>query len=195
MRFHSLLPFALLLAAVGCDDTSTTDAAADAPVDLAADAPGDVAPDSPPDAPADITSDASNDASPDVAADVAADARPDASPDVAADASPDVAADVAPDAAPDAAAGSCGASTCMPSELCVRQRTLGGAFLPPDDAGTCPPGRHVEGSACVADFAYRCAVRPPCAAVDCACLGMVCPSSFMCRGAEAAQVTCEQLAP
>lgn len=127
--------------------------------------------------------------------DAGADATPDVAPDATPDVAPDRPADAPADATPDAAAASCGTSTCMPTEICVRQRTLGGAFLPPDDAGMCPAGRHVEGASCVSDFAYRCAARPTCTAADCACLGMVCPSSFMCRGVEAAQVTCEQLAP
>ncbi len=93
------------------------------------------------------------------------------------------------------AGGACGGRTCATGEICLRQRTLGGAFLPPDDAGMCPTGRHVEGSSCVADFSYRCAARPTCTTADCACLGALCPASFMCRGADATVLTCEQLAP
>lgn len=135
---------------------------------------------------------------PDAAADAAPDVAPDVAPDAAQDASPDVAPDAAADAPADSpadAVSSCGGATCTASQICLRQRTLGGAFLPPDDAGVCPAGRHPEGGSCVADFSYRCVARPTCTTADCACLGALCPASFMCRGAEAALLTCEQLAP
>ena len=119
----------------------------------------------------------------------------DAATDAPTDTARDASADAASDVATDASSGACGGSSCAAAEICLRQRTLGGVFLPPDDAGMCPVGRHVEGSSCVADYSYRCVARPTCAAADCACLGTLCPSSFMCRGAEASLLTCEQLAP
>ncbi len=133
--------------------------------------------------------DSSTTATPDAATDTAVDVA-----DTAADVAMDTAADVTSDVSDDAAT-TCGSANCSATEICVRQRVLGGAFLQPDDAGMCPAGRHREGDSCVADYSYRCAARPACTTVDCACLGSLCAASYMCRGAEASLLTCELLAP
>lgn len=196
-----LLALFASFAVAGCGDSTTSpadaaadtasDAAADTASDVVSDVTSDVVSDATSDAPRDVVTDASNDAS----TDTSTDASTDASADVATDTARDAVSDVSTDAMRDASSPSCGSATCAASEICLRQRTLGGAFLPPDDAGMCPAGRHVEGSSCVADFSYRCVARPTCTTVDCACLSALCPSSFMCRGAEASLLTCEQLAP
>lgn len=192
-----LLALFASFAVAGCGDSTTSpadaaaDTASDTASDVASDTASDVASDITNDAPRDVVTDASNDA----ATDTSTDAAMDTTADVATDAARDAVSDVSTDAMRDASSPSCGSATCAASEICLRQRTLGGAFLPPDDAGMCPAGRHVEGSSCVADFSYRCVARPTCTTVDCACLSALCPSSFMCRGAEASLLTCEQLAP
>lgn len=93
------------------------------------------------------------------------------------------------------ASSSCGARTCPANEICLRQRTLGGALQLPDDAGACPAGRHLEGGSCQSDFTYYCVTRPACADYACACLSAICPTSHTCRDASSALLTCELLAP
>ncbi len=186
MRISTLwsLVICVLFVAAGCGDSTSNpaDAATDNTADSAADVLADGA--------ADVATDTVADAATDNAADVAADTARDAATDVTAD----IPVDAARDAATDAST-TCGTATCAASEICLRQRTVGGVFLPPDDAGVCPAGRHVEGASCVADFSYRCVARPTCAMAACACLGALCPSSFTCTGAEASLLTCEQMAP
>ena len=188
MRSPSFSLLFALVALVGCGDSNTT--TPDAATDVATDVTSDTATDVASDTTADVATDTATDVTADAATDVTADAATDTAADVASDTARDVVSDVSNDAS-----GSCGSATCAATEICVRQRVLGGALQLPDDAGMCPTGRHLEGSMCVADFSYRCATRPACTTADCACLGSLCQSSYMCRGAEATLLTCELLAP
>lgn len=95
-----------------------------------------------------------------------------------------------------------GASGCTPAcangQVCVSDQIIGGAFSAPDDAGACPPGRHLDGNQCVLDPTYHCVVSPPdCASAlvfDCACAQSVCTSQsscpFQCKTASETQVNC-----
>ena len=111
----------------------------------------------------------------------------------------------------DAGSGSCGGDTCAATEVCVAYRTIGGGMIRPNDAGTCPPGSHVEQPSspnphCAADFRYRCVPLVGCAGADvrCSCATGTCPSQyFACSDTgpawvhldPVAELICQQLAP
>jgi hypothetical protein len=108
-------------------------------------------------------------------------------------------------------AGQCPGGACQAGQICVAYRTVGGAVFEPDDAGACPPGRHLESfgsglGTCVADWAYRCVELRGCAGmkVSCTCGQASCPQSYTaCADPPAndmwldpaAQLTCSLLAP
>jgi hypothetical protein len=94
-----------------------------------------------------------------------------------------------------------GGSGCSPAcksgDVCVSDQVIGGAFITPDDAGACPPGRHVEGIRCENDPTYHCVTSPPsCAggAIDCTCASTVCSSQsscpYLCQSATSTQINC-----
>jgi hypothetical protein len=99
-----------------------------------------------------------------------------------------------------------GATGCSPAcnantEICERDSVTGGAQFFPDDAGACPPGRHLVGGACELAPTFKCVARPAaCGAapspVDCNCAGTLCTSTNrQCEGAQGAEVDCLLLAP
>jgi hypothetical protein len=100
----------------------------------------------------------------------------------------------------DATHGDGGTSGCNPSckadEICVSDQVVGGAFLPPDDAGACPPGRHVVGNHCENDPTYSCSKAPTgcVGAIDCTCAATLCTSQnscpYQCQSASTEQVNC-----
>jgi hypothetical protein len=108
-------------------------------------------------------------------------------------------------------AGQCPGVACQAGQICVAYRTVGGAIFEPDDAGTCPPGRHPESfgngrGMCVADWAYQCVELRGCAGmnVSCSCGQASCPQGYgSCADPAAndmwldpaAQLTCSLLAP
>jgi hypothetical protein len=108
-------------------------------------------------------------------------------------------------------AGQCPGASCNSGEICIAYRTVGGALIQPDDAGACPPGRHVEPfgngmGICEADFAYQCVQLRGCAGmkVSCSCGQASCPNNYSsCADPPAndmwldpaAQLTCSLLAP
>jgi len=69
------------------------------------------------------------------------------------------------------------ACLCKTGDICVGHRTVGGAFIIPDDAGTCPSGRHREaGGRCENDWKYACQPKPASCSgtVDCSCAQTFC---------------------
>ncbi len=95
----------------------------------------------------------------------------------------------------DAGPSGCGA-TCEPPEVCVRSQILGGAFVPLDDAGECPAGRHWGGGeGCVQDPTYSCVNRQDnCGpTLTCGCVENLCARSDCqshCESTTANQVNC-----
>ena len=66
---------------------------------------------------------------------------------------------------------------CKVGEICVAYRTIGGALFTPDDAGLCPPGKHLQpGGRCENDWAYTCQPKPVSCpgTVDCSCAQSFC---------------------
>ena len=107
------------------------------------------------------------------------------------------------------AARDCNGTTCGATQACIAYRTEGGAVMFAD-AGTCPPGEHLEGSFCQRDFAYQCAeLHGLCQSepVTCSCAQPptnnpgVCPAGYGSCSApappadSAAQLICQQLVP
>src|SRR5690242_3689962 len=75
---------------------------------------------------------------------------------------------------PDGSTPSCGTVSCGQGEICVKDQTIGGAFIPPDDAGNCPPPRIIVPEApisCSPPPTFHCAPLPAAclAAPSCAC--------------------------
>jgi hypothetical protein len=105
-------------------------------------------------------------------------------------------------AAKDASKGDAGASGCVPAcnpnQVCVSDQVIGGAFIAPDDAGACPPGRHPVADHCENDPTFACAPYPvACTSAllfDCSCAASVCTSQsscpYQCQSATEAQVDC-----
>jgi len=99
----------------------------------------------------------------------------------------------------------CVGTTCNVGQTCVAYRTVGGALFPPDAAGNCMTGRHVENNRCQPDFAYTCAELSGCSApaTTCHCMAnTACANDGACRLPTAAtwldpsaDLVCEQLAP
>ncbi len=94
-----------------------------------------------------------------------------------------------------------GAGTCSPAcesgKVCVKDQVVGGAIVFPDDAGTCPAGRHFVADHCEQDPTYACAAYPSgCTglALTCTCAASICTSqsscSFTCESTSPGQVNC-----
>jgi hypothetical protein len=105
----------------------------------------------------------------------------------------------AKDAASSGEAGVSGCvPACKPNEVCARDQVLGGAFIAPDDAGACPPGRHPVADHCENDPTFACVPYPAaCASAlvfDCSCAASVCTSQsscpYQCQSATETQVDC-----
>jgi hypothetical protein len=86
---------------------------------------------------------------------------------------------------------------CKTNEVCVKTQQVGGVLIPPDDGGTCPPGRHVEGQSCELDPAFACVPKPSACgggALSCGCASDVCTSisscQYQCQSTSADQVNC-----
>jgi hypothetical protein len=97
----------------------------------------------------------------------------------------------------DAAASGC-VPACNPGQVCASYRTVGGALVGPNDAGACPPGRHLVGDRSENDPTFACVAAPAaCASAlvfDCSCAASVCTSPsrcpFQCASATETQVEC-----
>ncbi len=89
------------------------------------------------------------------------------------------------------AGASCGSSTCASTELCVRTLVIGGALMPPDDAGACPSGWIPDpdaGLPCRRPYSWACVARPAaCATLACGCVGSLCVT---CESAVGSEVHC-----
>jgi hypothetical protein len=93
-------------------------------------------------------------------------------------------------------------SCALPTEICVANRGIGGAQVVPDDAGSCPVGRHVEGLLCQSDWTYSCQARPlGCSAtIDCTCAAFFCSdlgfgSACSVRQSTSSDLECQLLVP
>lgn len=91
---------------------------------------------------------------------------------------------------------------CASTEVCVKAQMLGGVFVPADDAGACPPGRHLEGGSCEPDPTFSCAPKPAACgsgALDCTCAADLCTSiqtcGYTCNSTTGDQVDCRCLTP
>lgn len=104
------------------------------------------------------------------------------------------------------AAAACAA--CGANDICVAHRVIGGALIQPDDAGNCPPGRHLMTLSggdkyCENDWQYACEPRPPACTttVDCSCAGAnYCESTGLGGGCgsgadEGADLACQMAVP
>jgi len=101
-------------------------------------------------------------------------------------------------------AGVCAA--CGAGAVCVEDVVSGGAFITPDDAGQCPPGRVLSPGTpqtCVSPPTYHCATLPAAcntapgstAIAHCACAGSLCGSGESCTDVTPSLMKCTLLAP
>lgn len=73
---------------------------------------------------------------------------------------------------------------CSGTDICVARFTSGGPLVQPDDAGVCPPGRHLEGAGsflvCSLDWTYECGPRPTScgSSIDCDCASTYCADHY-----------------
>lgn len=97
-------------------------------------------------------------------------------------------------------AGTSGSTDCNPAcgagSVCVGSGIEGGAvFLA--DGGMCPPGRHLQGNACVQDLSYACMPIPSgCnGTVSCSCAGTLCATLHTCNVQSPGEITCIEAVP
>jgi hypothetical protein len=125
----------------------------------------------------------------------------------AIDAQADAAMDLAPagldaadgpsaDAGSDAGSFACGDASCSPGQLCVTDQTVGGAFVPRPDGGSCAPPLIVVSEApnsCSRPPNLHCSSLPPGCASACSCRAQICQGSVCTESGSA--VRCVTLAP
>jgi hypothetical protein len=112
-----------------------------------------------------------------------------------------------PDSTSEAAAGDAGTcATCGAGSVCVEDQTLGGARIPPDDAGQCPPGLVIvpdAPSTCSSPPTFHCAVLPSTcttppgsiAVAHCTCAASLCAAGDMCTDLTPTLMRCVLAAP
>ncbi len=102
----------------------------------------------------------------------------------------------------DVDAGPCG--SCGGGSVCVEHEVLGGALIPPDDAGQCPAGRVILPNAigCSLPPTFDCAPLPgacfPPGAIapsHCVCAPSLCSSGEQCTNVSPTLMRCALLAP
>ena len=107
-------------------------------------------------------------------------------------------------AAGDANVDACAA--CATGSICVEDLTVGGAFIPPDDAGQCPNGLVIipQSRGCSSPPSMHCVPLPAaCTAAagnlepsHCSCVPSICPAAlYMCTDLTPTLTECLQAAP